>query len=222
MSAPENANETGAGPDFDQQFRKMLETLLVWRRDVRRFRTAPLEDGLIEQLLALAALSPSVGNAQPWRFVIVDDQARRDAVIANFEHANADALKDYDGERAELYAGLKLAGLKEAPVHVAVYCDGQSELGHGLGRKTMPEMLAYSVVGAITTLWLAARAHGVGLGWVSILDPDEVNKTLDVPDGWSLIGYLCLGYPVEEHDEPELVRAGWQDRVDIENFILRR
>ncbi len=210
------------GPDFDRTFRDTLETLLVWRRDVRRFRTEPLPDGLLEKLLNMAALSPSVGNAQPWRFVLVEDEGRREEIVANFERANADALSDYEGEQADLYAGLKLAGLKEAPVHLAVYCDEASGMGHGLGRKTMPEMLAYSVVGAVTTLWLAARAHGVGLGWVSILDPDEVDKTLDVPEGWKLVGYLCMGYPVEEHTSPELVRAGWQDRVDIAEFILKR
>ena len=210
------------GPEFDRTFRDTLETLLVWRRDVRRFRTERLPDGLIEELLDLAALSPSVGNAQPWRFVLVDDDARRQEIVDNFERANADALSDYEGEQADLYAGLKLAGLKEAPVHLAVYCDEASGMGHGLGRKTMPEMLAYSVVGAVTTLWLAARAHGVGLGWVSILDPDEVDKTLDVPEGWKLVGYLCMGYPVEEHTTPELVRAGWQDRIDISEFILKR
>lgn len=214
--------ENAQNPEFDRQFRELLETLLVWRRDVRRFRTDPLPDGMLDQLLGQAALSPSVGNAQPWRFVLVEDTGRRMKIIANFEKANAAALNDYDGEKAELYAGLKLAGLNEAPVHLAVYCDGKSELGHGLGLKTMPEMLAYSVVGAITTLWLAARAHGIGLGWVSILDPEDVNRTLEVPDGWTLIGYLCIGYPVEEHDDPELVRAGWQDRVNISNFILRR
>ena len=210
------------GPEFDRTFRDTLETLLVWRRDVRRFRTERLPDGLIEELLNLAALSPSVGNAQPWRFVLVDDDARRQEIVDNFERANADALSDYEGEQADLYAGLKLAGLKEAPVHLAVYCDEASGLGHGLGRKTMPEMLAYSVVGAVTTLWLAARAHGVGLGWVSILDPAEVDKTLDVPEGWKLVGDLCMGYPVEEHTTPELVRAGWQDRIDISEFILKR
>lgn len=210
------------GPEFDRTFRDTLETLLVWRRDVRRFRTEQLPDGLIEELLNLAALSPSVGNAQPWRFVLVDSDARRQEIVDNFERANADALSDYEGEQADLYAGLKLAGLKEAPVHLAVYCDEESGLGHGLGRKTMPEMLAYSVVGAVTTLWLAARAHGVGLGWVSILDPAEVDKTLDVPEGWKLVGYLCMGYPVEDHTTPELVRAGWQDRIDISEFILKR
>ena len=92
------------------------------------------------------------------------------------KNANADALSEYSGDQAETYAGLKLAGLRDAPVHLAVYCDEASELGYGLGRKTMPEMLAYSVVGAVTTLWLAARAHGIGLGWVSILDPERASR----------------------------------------------
>ena len=218
----QNGDAMTDGPEFDRCFRDTLETLLAWRRDVRRFRTEPLPDGLLADLLRLAALSPSVGNAQPWRFVIVEDEGRRADIVANFERANADALADYEGERAELYAGLKLAGLREAPVHLAVYCDEESGMGHGLGRKTVPEMLAYSVVGAVTTLWLAARAHGVGLGWVSILDPGEVDTTLDVPEGWKLVGYLCMGYPVEEHTTPELVRAGWQNRADISEFILRR
>jgi len=212
----------GATPDFDQRFQDTLETLLVWRRDVRRFRSDPVDDAVIRELLKLTALSPSVGNAQPWRFVLVEDTARRADIIANFENVNADALSEYSGDQAETYAGLKLAGLRDAPVHLAVYCDEASELGYGLGRKTMPEMLAYSVVGAITTLWLTARAHGIGLGWVSILDPERANKTLDIPDDWSLVGYLCMGYPVEEHTDPELERAGWQERIDISNFILKR
>lgn len=217
-----DAPDKNTPPDFDQRFRATLEELLVWRRDVRRFRPDPVPEETLHELLRLTALSPSVGNAQPWRFVIVEDASRRNAIIENFEAANADALKDYDGDQAETYAGLKLAGLKDAPVHLAVYCDNESEMGFGLGRKTMPEMLAYSVVGAVTTLWLAARAHGIGMGWVSILDPKRVDETLDVPDGWSLIGYLCIGYPVEEHTDPELVRAGWQERVDVEKFILKR
>ena len=218
----QNGDAMTDGPEFDRCFRDTLETLLAWRRDVRRFRTEPLPDGLLADLLRLAALSPSVGNAQPWRFVIVEDEGRRADIVANFERANADALADYEGERAELYAGLKLAGLREAPVHLAVYCDEESGMGHGLGRKTMPEMLAYSVVGAVTTLWLAARTLGIGVGWVSILDPADVTRVLDVPDAWQFIAYLCVGYPEEEHMDPELVRHDWQARVDISEFIVER
>lgn len=209
-------------PDFDDAFRARLNDLFLWRRDVRRFRTAPLADGLLEDLLATACLAPSVGNSQPWRFVVVEDAVRRRAIAENFEAANADALADYHGEQAKLYASLKLSGLRDAPVHLAVFCDDATADGHGLGKKTMPETLAYSVVGAVQTLWLAARASGVGVGWVSILDPDAATAVLDVPAGWRLIAYLCVGYPEEEHPDPELVRHGWQDRLALADVLIRR
>lgn len=209
-------------PAFDAAFREELAQLFRWRRDVRRFRTEPLPAGLLDDLIAAACLAPSVGNSQPWRFVTVDDEDRRASVVANFETANADALADYEGEQARLYASLKLSGLHDAPVHLAVFCDTTTFAGHGLGKKTMPETLAYSVVGAVQTLWLAARAAGVGVGWVSILDPTQAARTLDVPDGWNLIAYLCIGWPVEEHDDPELVRHGWQDRLAPEHLIVKR
>lgn len=209
-------------PDFDAAFRDKLRDLFLWRRDVRRFRGDALPDGLLEGLLAQAALAPSVGNSQPWRFVIVEDPARRKQVRDDFEAANQDALNGYSGERAQTYAGLKLAGLDKAPVQLAVFADQATERGHGLGQNTMPEMLPYSVVAAVNTLWLAARAAGVGVGWVSILHPDRVAAVLEIPEDWQLVAYLCLGLPEEEHLEPELVRAGWQERADVSEFILRR
>ena len=209
-------------PTFDAAFQERLADLLRWRRDVRRFRTEPLPDGLLDRLLALAALSPSVGNSQPWRFVTVADAERRARVRADFEACNADALNDYAGDQAKLYAGLKLSGLDDAPVHVAVFADTTTDLGHGLGSKTMPETLVYSVVGAVQTLWLVARAHGVGLGWVSILNGERMADILDVPEDWTFVAYLCLGHPVEEHLDPELERAGWQARLDADAFINRR
>src|SRR5262249_2095850 len=112
--------------------------------------------------------------------------------------------------RAAAYAGLKLAGLDDAPCHLAVFTDRSTAQGHGLGRRTMPEMIEYSAVTAIHTIWLAARAEGVGMGWVSILDPAAVAAILDVPASWKLIGYLCLGFPQAEDDIPDLERAGWE------------
>ena len=126
------------------------------------------------------------------------------------------------GPRASLYAQLKLAGLREAPVHLAVFTDRATCQGHGLGRQTMPETLDYSVVAAIHTLWLVARTEGVGLGWVSILDAARVTGILDVPEGWSLTAYLCMGYPEEETDTPELERVGWEKRAGVEQRILAR
>lgn len=199
-------------PVFDEAFRARLADLLAWRRDVRRFRTDPLDEAILRRCLDLAALTPSVGNSQPWRFVRVSDPGRRAAVAASFERCNRTACATYEDERRTLYARLKLAGLREAPVHLAVFCDAGTETGHGLGRATMPEMLRYSVAACIHAFWLAARAHGIGVGWVSILEPEVVTARLDVPESWELVAYLCVGLPVEEHADPELVRHGWQER----------
>lgn len=209
-------------PSFDDQFRARLHDLFVWRRDVRRFRSDPLPEGALERLIETACLAPSVGLSQPWRFVIVDDPARRRAVLDNFSACNAEALGAYHGERAQLYARLKLAGLCEAPGHLAVFADRGTEVGHGVGRRTMPEMAEYSVVTAVTTMWLAARAEGIGMGWVSILDPGTVAEALDIPRDWRLIGYFCIGYPEMEDDRPELQREGWEHRCSATDHILRR
>ena len=207
---------------FDEAFRVQLHQLLLWRRDVRRFRRDPLPDGAVESLIDLACLAPSVGLSQPWRFVIVADAARRAAIRRDFETCNAEALAAQDGERSGLYARLKLAGLEEAPSHLAVFADRATAQGHGLGRRTMPEMIEYSVVSAVAMMWLAARAEGIGMGWVSILDPNRVNAILDVRDDWRLIGYFCLGYPEVESDQPELACAGWESRRSSEDCVLRR
>ena len=201
-----------AAPSFDESFRQSFAELLSWRRDVRRFLTDPVEPALLDGVLDLACLAPSVGNSQPWRFVSVESPERRSEIRANFEDCNARALGGYNGEKAALYAGLKLSGLAEAPVHLAIFADEETGAGAGLGRQTMPETLRYSAVLAVHTLWLAARAQGLGVGWVSILEPRRVAETLETPGGWSLVAYLCLGYPVEEHADPELERCGWQAR----------
>src|SRR5262249_29216890 len=128
----------------------------------------------------------------------------------------------YSGELAERYAKLKLSGLDAAPCQFAVFADRDGALGHGLGRRTMPETAEYSVVAAICTMWLAARPEGSRLGWLSILDPKRMNAVLQVPDAWHFIGYFCLGYPAAEDDQPELERRGWEQRRAAHTFILRR
>jgi 5,6-dimethylbenzimidazole synthase len=205
---------------FDETFRREFADLVAWRRDVRRFRPGIVPEATLGLLFGLAACAPSVGNSQPTRFVRVDDEARREAVRANFEAANRDALGAYCGERAKLYATMKLAGLREAPIHLAVFSDETTAQGHGLGARTMPETRRYSAVCALNTFWLAARAYGLGVGWVSILDPDGLAATLDVPADWSFVAYLCVGWPQEEHLTPELERAGWQARTP--HSVIRR
>jgi 5,6-dimethylbenzimidazole synthase len=207
---------------FDTDFRASFRELVLWRRDVRRFRRDPVDPALIDSLLELASHAPSVGYCQPWRFVLVESSACRNAVKDSFVRANAEALDNYQGEQRAHYARLKLEGLEAAPVHLAVFADESAKEGSGLGRRTMPETLRYSVVAAVQILWLAARAEGLGLGWISILEPEIVRQALDVPDSWTLVAYLCIGRPVEEHLDPELDRHHWQERLDVSRMIFTR
>ena len=215
------AHALSEAPLFDAAFCETFAELVAWRRDVRHFRPGEAPDeATLAELFDLAALAPSVGNCQPTRFVRVDEEARRAAIRSNFEGANRAALAAYAGERAALYARLKLAGLRDAPIQIAVFCDEATEQGHGLGARTMPEARRYSTVCALHTFWLAARARGLGVGWVSILDPATIAESLDVPPAWTFIAYLCVGFPREDHLIPELERVGWQSREP--HPVLRR
>lgn len=211
--------EPATGRIFDAAFQRNLADLFHWRRDVRRFRRDPLPEGEIEDLIALAATAPSVGLSEPWRFVVVAGLEARAAVLASFERCNAEALAGYIGAEAATYATLKLEGLREAPAQLAVFCDETDAKGHGLGQQTMVETRRYSVVCATMQLWLAARARGLGMGWVSILDPAAVSRALDTAPEWRLIAYLCLGYPAEEHLDAELERAGWEAREGADHRV---
>lgn len=209
-------------PHFDDAFQEQFLDLLRWRRDVRSFRPDPVAPAVLERLLQAACLAPSVGLSQPWRFVKVDDPRRREAIRADFTACNADALASQPASRSGLYVRLKLAGLDQAPCHIAAFADPTTEQGHGLGRKTMPETIAYSAVMAVHTVWLAARAVGLGLGWISILDAARVTEILEVCPEWAFIGYLCLGYPQAEGTIPELERTGWERRRAAGPCFLQR
>jgi len=209
-------------PTFDANFRAQFRDLLGWRRDVRRFQRAPLPAGTLERLLQLASLAPSVGLSEPWRFVVVREATRRDRIKSCFKACNAAALNSQTSDRGSLYARLKLEGLDDSPCHVAVFADRSTAQGHGLGRLTMPEMIEYSAVLAIHTMWLAARTEGIGVGWLSILDPAEVVAILDIPPDWTFIGYFCIGYPVENCDTPALERQGWESRRPSSETVFYR
>ncbi|KIZ46871.1 MULTISPECIES: 5,6-dimethylbenzimidazole synthase [Rhodopseudomonas] len=219
---PNAAIANAAPPRFDAKFQAQLAELIAWRRDVRRFRPDPVAPELIERLLDLAQLAPSVGNSQPWRWVSVDSAAMRQKIRGNFVRSNDSAAANYRGARAELYARLKLEGIDIAPRQFALFCDHGTAQGSGVGCQSMPEALDYSVAVMIETFWLTARAAGLGVGWVSILDPVEVTADLDVPQGWKFIAYLCVGWPVEEHIDPELVRHHWQDRTGAGRQVISR
>lgn len=207
---------------FSVEFAVQFETLLRWRRDVRHFRRDPIPEDIFRHLLTLACLAPSVGLSQPWRFVRVSDAGRRLAIREIFSLCNAAALAPQAQEKAQLYARLKLAGLDDAPVQLAVFAERAAIRGGGLGRATMPETVPYSVVTAVHTLWLAARVHGLGVGWVSIIDPEAVKSVLQVPESWQFIAYLCIGYPESESDEPLLQRVGWEERCNLDAVLYTR
>ncbi|MEX3007381.1 5,6-dimethylbenzimidazole synthase [Hoeflea sp. TYP-13] len=198
---------------LSSEHREHLADILRWRRDIRHFSTDAIDPQILEQIEASVDFAPSVGNSRPWRFVRVNDAEKRSSVAKTFESENRRASLIYDDPKREKYVALKLAGLREAPVHYAVFTDADPAEGCGLGRQTMPETLTYSTVMAIHTLWLAARALNVGVGWVSILDPAIMNAILDVPQKWKFTAYLCVGYPLEYKDTPELERRGWQVNV---------
>lgn len=183
-----------------------------WRRDVRRFRKAPVEEAVLQACLDSFLTAPSVGLSEPWRLLRLDSDSARAAALANFEAANAKALAGYEGERATRYSRLKLTGMQEAPVQIAVFCDETTGKGAGLGAGTMSETRRYSVVAAITQFWLVARSHGLGVGWVSILDPLQLSRDLAAPPDWALVAYLCIGWPETDSDTPKLEQAGWENR----------
>ena len=202
-------------PVFDEAFQVQLETLLAWRRDVRRFRLDPLLNGMIESLISTASFAPSVGNAQPWRFVNVTSPQSREALANHVDATSQRAALACDPARACAYRELKLHGLREAPAVLVIFSDEVPTAGHRLGVAAMPEMLRYSTVMAIHTLWLAARARGIGLGWVSIVETQTVTALLDVPKQWSLIAVLCLGHPEHASTLPELQTKGCQSRLPV-------
>jgi|SRR5580704_9237538 5,6-dimethylbenzimidazole synthase len=211
---------TPAQNDFSAAERTAVYRALRERRDVRTgFLPQPVDDATLYRLLAAAHLAPSVGFMQPWRFIVVRSERLRTAVHGIFERANTEAAARYRGEQRELYSRLKLEGLLEAPQHLCVLCDEESERGHALGRNSMPETSIYSVVCAIQNLWLAARTEGIGVGWVSILNPPAIKELLRIPARAQLVAYLCLGYVREFAGVPDLERDGWEQRAELAPLV---
>ncbi len=201
---------------FSEQERAAIYRAIAERRDVRRgfvFRTIAPE--VLDRVLGAAHAAPSVGLMQPSRFVLVRDLSTRTQIRDAFHAANGAAAAAYeiaDPERAAAYRALKLEGILESDLNLCVLCDQSSAQGHGLGRQSMPEMALYSTVCAVQNLWLAARAEGIGVGWVSILDPARLRSILGVPQHLTLVAYLCVGYVDSFGTQPELERLGWESR----------
>ena len=210
-----------ASEEFSNLDQDVIHRLILARRDIRGFRSEPVSENALVRILGAAHAAPSVGLMQPWNFVVIDSLDIRQQIKSNFAAVNAREQSKLEGDpRAELYSSLKLEGILEAPLNIAVTCDHSRGGSFVLGRAPMPHTAAYSVCLAIENLWLAARVEGVGVGWVSILDPEAVTRILGLPPEVELIAYLCIGYPIEFRPKPLLEEVGWRNREQLQPFVF--
>jgi nicotinate-nucleotide--dimethylbenzimidazole phosphoribosyltransferase len=217
-SQPITAAATEEFSNLDQD---VIHRLILARRDIRHFRSEPISENALFRILGAAHAAPSVGLMQPWNFIVIDSLDVRQQIKSSFAAVNAREQSKLEGDpRAELYSSLKLEGILEAPLNIAVTCDHSRAGSFVLGRAPMPRTAVYSVCLAIENLWLAARVEGVGVGWVSILDPEAVTKILGLPPEVELIAYLCIGYPIEFRPKPMLEEVGWRNREQLQPFVF--
>ena len=208
--------------EFSNTERAAVYRAIETRRDVRdEFLPDPLPDELVMRLLAAAHAAPSVGFMQPWNFILIRDGGVREAAWAAFSRANDEAAEMFPENRRDLYRSLKLEGIRKAPLSICVTCDPDRAGPVVLGRTHNPRMDVYSTVCAVQNLWLAARAEGVGVGWVSIFRDEDVRSLLGIPERIEIVAWLCLGYVDRLYAEPELAVKGWRRRLPLEELIFR-
>jgi len=202
--------------DFSAAERAALYRTIYSRRDVRgQFTPDPVDIETLSRILMAAHYAPSVGFMQPWSFVIVRAAETKQQVHALFNQAHREAAEMFEGEKRSTYRNLKLEGILEAPINICITCDKDRAGPVVIGRTHMPEMDVYSTVCAVQNLWLAARAEGLGLGWVSILDPEKLKQVLNIPANVQPVAYVCLGHVSHFKDKPELQQAGWRPRLAV-------
>ncbi|GIU21421.1 5,6-dimethylbenzimidazole synthase [Shewanella schlegeliana] len=206
---------------FSENDSLLLAEIIRLRRDVRgtRFLSSPIDDNTLDKLLEAAINAPSVGYSQPWQFVVIREDGVKQQVHHSFIKENAVGAEQFSGEKQRLYQNLKLEGILEAPVNLAVFYQPQAK--PVLGQTSMADMGRFSVVCAIQNLWLMARSLNIGVGWVSIIDPESVKKILNAPQDAELIGYLCIGYVEDFLAEPELKALGWEKQKTMSEVIIK-
>ncbi|WP_105440529.1 5,6-dimethylbenzimidazole synthase [Neorhizobium sp. T25_13] len=208
--------------EFSKAERAAVYRAIETRRDVRdQFLPDPLPDDLVKRLLGAAHSAPSVGFMQPWNFILIRDPSVREAARAAFSRANDEAVEMFPERSRDLYRSLKLEGIVKAPLSICVTCDPDRAGPVVLGRTHNPRMDVYSTVCAVQNLWLAARAEGVGVGWVSIFREEDVRALLGIPDRVEIVAWLCLGYTDRLYAEPELALKGWRQRLALEELIFQ-
>jgi len=204
---------------FTAQEAELLSEMMRSRRDVRgnRFLNKPVEDAVLDALLCSALHAPSVGFSQPWELVIIREQGIKEQMKQSFSEENHKAVGCFSDEKQATYAKLKLEGIVEAPVNIAVFYKPSDE--PVLGQTSMAQTGLFSVVCAVQNMWLTARSLNLGMGWVSILDPDRVKQILHAPANNQLVAYLCIGYVSEFLTQPELELLQWEKRKSMEKVV---
>lgn len=205
---------------FSRLERNAVYRAIFERRDVRKdFLPDSIPKATLHRILQASHHAGSVGFMQPWDFVVIQNQRTKRAVKQLFLQANNEAATRYRGDKAELYRSLKLEGIQEAPINLCVTCTRQRGGPYVLGRATVPETDLYSTCCAIQNLWLAARAEGIGIGWVSILDYEALKRLLGIPRPVKVIAYLCMGYVPAFSAQPDLEKAGWRKRIPLQELV---
>jgi 5,6-dimethylbenzimidazole synthase len=218
---PDQNGCLAAAGAFSPDERAAVYRAIETRRDVRdEFLPEPLPEDLVARLLAAAHQAPSVGFMQPWNFVLVRRDETREKVRQAFRCANDEAAEMFSGERQAKYRSLKLEGIRKAPLSICVTCDRTRGGAVVLGRTHNPQMDLYSTVCAVQNLWLAARAEGVGVGWVSIFHEREIKAILGIPEHIEIVAWLCLGFVDKLYQEPELAAKGWRQRLPLEDLVF--
>lgn len=216
------AGGPGSAAPFSDGERAAVYKAIETRRDVRdEFLPDPVPEEVMGRLLKAAHHAPSVGFMQPWNFIVIRDAARRQEAWRLFNAANEEAAAMFEGERAALYRSLKLEGIRKAPVNLVVTCDRTRGGKVVLGRTHNQEMDLYSTVCAVQNLWLAARAEGIGVGWVSIFEEGAMRALLGIPPHVAIIAYLCIGYVERLYSSPELEAKGWRRRLPLDSLVFQ-
>ncbi len=207
--------------EFSEKHKEGVYRAIFQRRDIRaQFIDTPVPDVLLEKVLRAAHHAPSVGFMQPWNFLVIRDRSTKDKVHQAFKRANEQSAAMFDGKRREKYRTFKLEGIREAPINLLVTCDRSRTGPVVIGRTVQPEMDVYSTVCAVQNLWLAARAEGLGVGWVSIIQERELREIFDLPDEVVVIAYLCIGFVSHFPERPELEQAGWLPRLNLDELVF--
>jgi nicotinate-nucleotide--dimethylbenzimidazole phosphoribosyltransferase len=206
--------------DFDEAERRAVYRVIAGRRDVRSYRPDPVPDDVLWRVLDAAHHAPSVGFMQPWSFILLRDTDLRQRIYDHFVAVNSRAAGVFRDEEKRKYQALKLQGILDAPLNLLVTCDPERAGEHVLGRFTMPETDVYSTCLAVQNLWLASRAEGLGVGWMSIMEPSVVRELLGMPERVVPVAYLTLGYPVVFSDQPMLSEVGWRKRLPLSELVF--